>query len=50
MSSITSNAQNLSENHEIGCVLPVRRMVENVGGSATAKEVILLYIELCLIR
>ena len=43
MSSITSNARNLSENHEIGCALPVGHLVEDVGGVTTDNEVILLY-------
>ena len=43
MSSITSNAQNLSKNHKIGCALPVGHLVEDVGGVTTDNEVILLY-------
>ena len=35
---------------EIGCVWPVRHLGGDAGGSANADEVILPYIEMCLIR
>ena len=45
--SISFNVQNLSKSHKIGCVLPVKQLR---GGSTTADEVILPYLELFLIR
>ena len=47
--SITSSVWNLSKNHEIGCAWLVRRRGEDVGGSANADDVILPFLDVCLI-